>query len=83
MKTPTPFFAAIDSTDPIFGAVYGVGETEFAARVDAAQTPAQRASFRVVSCTPAAAAYVRDNGGAPTDTLTVTARGVCLRQEED
>ncbi len=35
-----------------------------------------------VPCTPAAAAYVRDHGGQPSPSLSVSRDGVCLRSEE-
>jgi hypothetical protein len=76
----TTHYAAIDATDPVSGAVYGVGETETGAARDAG---AEGAPLRIVSCTPAAAAHVRQNGGAPDPRLTVTGRGVCLRSEEE
>jgi hypothetical protein len=39
--------------------------------------------FALVPCTQAAAAYVESHGGAPSPQLTVSARGVCLRSEEE
>ena len=84
--TTTTHYAAIDATN-ITGAVYGIGttarEARGAAQIGRGQTAPLDAHFGVVPCTPAAAAYVESHGGAPSPRLTVTARGVCLRSEEE
>lgn len=84
----TTYFAAIDATDPVTGAVYAIGLTVIETRKLALHAAGYRGGedepqFRIVPITRAAADYVQDhNGGAPSPRLTVTARGVCLRTEE-
>ncbi len=84
--TTTTHYAAIDTTDSVTGAVYGVGASPEAAEAQARENendPGDPATYAIVPCTAAAAAYVAENGGAPSRNLTVSLRsGVCLRSEE-
>ncbi len=76
-------FAAIDATDPISGAVYGLGSTPEAAIADARRGSGDATSeYRIVKITPAADAYVAGRGGAPAADLEVSRHGVSLRDEE-
>jgi hypothetical protein len=85
--TTTTRFAAIDSTN-ITGTVYGLGPTKADAIEEGVRNRDEDSivgaedSLRAVPITPAADAYVRENGGAPSPRLTVSASGVCLREEE-
>ena len=81
-------FAAVEPGTALTGAVYGVGETPDAARQDAVEEGGQYedkegAHFAIVHCTPGAAQHVLAQGGDPSADLTVTARGICLRSEEE
>lgn len=73
----TTYYAAIDSTDPLSGAVYGVGASPEAALADAERL--EKGAYDLVSITPAAYEYVMDRGGAPSRELSVSRRGVYLR----
>lgn len=81
----TTHYAAIDATEPVTGGVYGIGTTPEAAEADALrQTRGADGAYAIVSCTPAAARYVDEYGGAPDHDLSVSLRGgVCLRSEEE
>jgi hypothetical protein len=85
--TTTTRYAAIDSTN-ITGTVYGLGPTKADAIEDGIRQAGEDSivgaedSYAAVEITPAAAAYVAEHGGAPSPRLTVSASGVCLREEE-
>jgi hypothetical protein len=88
--TTTTHYAAIQIDTRT---VYGVGETADRARDEAVEEAAcwpwpaifgeLPSGFALVPCTAAAAAYIESYGGAPSPQLTVSARGVCLRSEEE
>jgi hypothetical protein len=84
---PATYYAAIDTNENGGGAVYGVGRTEESARRDALRSlrPFERdeATYRIVPCSRGAYRYVREHGGAPSQELTVSRRGVELREEEE
>jgi hypothetical protein len=64
--------------------VYGVGTTEGGARRAARRwAEGDPSSLVVVPCTAAASRHIREHGGAPSASLTVSPTGVCLRGEED
>jgi hypothetical protein len=81
------YYAAIDTNENGGGPVYGVGRTEASAHRDALRSlrPFERAeaTYRIVPCTRGAYRYVREHGGAPSLELTVSRRGVELRDEEE
>ncbi len=92
--TTTTYYATIQSSTRT---VYGIGTTLGEAEHDADRNGATGCScedgdpdcthvygegLATVPCTPAAAAYVREHGGAPSEHLTVSHDGVCLRAEE-
>lgn len=83
----TTHYAAIDHSDPT-GAVYGIGTSPNEAQVQADEGAGQYQSepghYAIVPCSPAAARYVKEHGGAPSEHLSVSLRaGVCLRSEEE
>jgi hypothetical protein len=92
----TTTFAAIESSNHT-GTVYALGPTPEAAVAAAIRDggdpcvshdergPGHRPEdhYSAVPCSPAAAAYVEENGGAPSREVSVTHRGVTLRSEEE
>ena len=81
------FCAAVDRgvSDGVSGtgAVYGVGRSPAAAVRDARRWGGDATSvYDVVDCTPAAYAYVRTHGGAPSPEVSAGRTGVSLRSEE-
>jgi hypothetical protein len=92
--TTTTHYAAIDATN-LTGCIYGVGTTPAAALAEALRggdpcvsheerDPSHRPEdhFQTVPCTADAARYVETYGGAPSSDLSVSRRGVSLREEE-
>jgi hypothetical protein len=78
------YYAAIDDTDPLTGAVYGVGLSPSAAILDARDDARDdEATYRVVPCSTAAYIHVTQHGGAPHPGLSVSVRGVALVSEEE
>ena len=64
--------------------VHGVGETIAAAETDALKSTKIKVPrcLLTVPCTKAAADFIFEHGGAPSDKLTVTGHLVSLRSEE-
>lgn len=62
--------------------IYGIGATASAARKDAARWTDHPDRLHVTTITEAAALWVEENGGQPSDALSFDRNGICLRSEE-
>jgi hypothetical protein len=81
MATETKFFAAIDGSGNLSGAVYGIGTTEAEAIADAMR--AADGDYAAVPCSKAAYLMVKTHGGMPCAELYVSRREVTLADEDD
>lgn len=77
--TTKQWWAVVDSENAT-GAVYGVGPSQESARLDAKQV---QQGVSIVRCSPEAAAYVEEHGGAPSPRLRVTGSGVTFVPETE
>lgn len=63
--------------------IYGIGITANAARSDARRFTEHPDRLHVTTITDAAAAYVLQHGGAPSDAISFDRNGIMLRSEEE